>query len=260
MRLAGKVALITGSSSGIGAGIAARFADEGATVVIHASRDIHKANDVAKSIQDRDSSAQVLAVTGDVALAGDVEEIVNKAVSAFGHVDILVNNAGVFTLQSLVDHPEDVWDKIFNVNVKGTFLCCREVVPHFVEIGGGRIINIGSIFGAYGVSDALAYGSSKMAVHGITRCLAIELARKRITVNCIAPGNIYTDLNRPLYESMSDTGDWQDGKRKLAETSYPVGRVGDVKDVAGAAAYLASDDADFVTGQVVYVDGGYSVW
>jgi len=123
---------------------------------------------------------------------------------------------------------------------------------------GGKIVNVGSIFGHNGVPGCLAYGVSKMAIHGLTRMLAVELAPYNVKVNAVAPGNIVTPINIPLYESMSPKGDVEEGKRILAEKLYPIGRLGEVEDIARGIVYLASDDSDFVTGHILFIDGGYS--
>ncbi len=144
------------------------------------------------------------------------------------------------------------------VNVKGQFLCAKAVVPQMMKQKNGKIINVGSIFGHNGVTGCLAYGVSKMAIHGFTRMLAVELAPYNIKVNAVAPGNIVTPINIPLYQSMSPKGDIEEGKRILAEKLYPIGRLGEVWDIARGIVYLASEESDFVTGHILFIDGGYS--
>jgi NAD(P)-dependent dehydrogenase (short-subunit alcohol dehydrogenase family) len=146
-----------------------------------------------------------------------------------------------------------------NVNVKGAFLCIKAVTPIMMEQKSGKIVNVGSIFGYNGVKDCVAYGASKMAIHGLTRMLAVELAPYNINVNAVAPGNIVTPNAIPLYKLMSLKGDVEDGKRILAEKYYPIGRLGKVEDVAKGMVYLASSDSDFVTGHILFIDGGYSI-
>jgi NAD(P)-dependent dehydrogenase (short-subunit alcohol dehydrogenase family) len=257
MRLKGKVAIVTGASSGIGAQTALAFGREGAKVCC-TGRTVARAQAIADQINKETGSDNAMAVKMEVTQNAEVESTVAQVHNKWGRIDILVNNAGIFYMKSLLEHSEEIWDSTMAVNVKGQFLCVKAVVPYMMKQRNGKIINVGSIFGHNGVAGCLAYGVSKVAIHGLTRMLAVELAPYNIKVNAIAPGNIITPINIPLYESMSPKGDVEEGKRILAEKYYPIGRLGDVRDVAQGMIYLASDESDFVTGHILFIDGGYS--
>lgn len=258
MRLNEKVAIVTGASSGIGARIALEFGREGAKVCC-ADLAVTKAQEIANLINKERGSDCAIAVKMDVTKNTEVESTITQVHDKWGQIDILANNAGILYMKSFLEHSERIWDDTMAVNVKGQFLCAKAVVPYMMKQRNGRIINVGSIFGHNGVTGCLAYGVSKMAIHGFTRMLAVELAPYNIRVNAIAPGNIVTPINTPLYESMSPEGDVEEGKRILAEKYYPIGRLGDVRDIAQGMVYLASDESDFVTGHILFIDGGYSV-
>jgi len=257
MRLDGKVAIITGASSGIGARTALEFGREGAKVCC-ADKDLSGSQETAEQINKESGAENAIAVKTDVTQNAEVVSMVDQVHKKWGRIDILANIAGFLYMGGFLEHSEEIWDSTMTVNVKGHFLCTKAVVPHMMKEKDGKIINVGSIFGHNGVAGCLAYGVSKMAIHGFTRMLAVELAPYKIRVNAVAPGNIVTPLNIPLYESMSPKGDAEEGKRILAEKLYPIGRVGDVRDVALGVVYLASDESDFVTGHILFIDGGYS--
>ena len=160
-----------------------------------------------------------------------------------------MNCAGVFFIRLLHELSEDEWDTTLDVNVKGPFFLTQKVAPHMIEQGSGSVIFVGSIFGPRGVPAAASYGASKSALHGLTECLAIELAPSGIRVNAVAPGNIDTPMNQELYEKF--------GGREAFRVQYPLGRIGLEQDVANAVAFLVSDDAEWITGVVMPVDGGY---
>ena len=258
MRLKGKVAIVTGASSGIGTDSALEFGRQGAKVCCTGNRSMKGAEAVAEKINKEMGVDSAIAVKMDVTQITQIEAAVSQIHRKWGKIDILVNNAGTLYMKSFLDHSEKIWDETMAVNIKGHFLCTKAVAPYMIEQKKGKIINVGSIFGHNGVAGCLAYGVSKMAIHGFTHMLAVELAPYNINVNAVAPGNIVTPINIPLYESMSPTGDIEEGKKVLAEKYYPIGRLGDVRDVAGAMIYLASEDSDFVTGHILFVDGGYS--
>ena len=257
MRLKEKVAIVTGAGSGIGAETALEFGREGAKVCC-AGRSLGGVKATAEKINNEAGADNAMAVKADVTRSAEVESAVQQVHQQWGRIDILANIAGILYMKDLLDHTEEIWDATMAVNVKGSFLYAKAVVPYMKEQKFGKIINTGSIFGHNGVSGCLAYGVSKMAIHGFTRMLAVELAPYNIRVNAVAPGNIITPINIPLYESMSPTGNVEEGKRILAEKLYPIGRLGEVQDVALGMVYLASDESDFITGHILFIDGGYS--
>ena len=257
MKLEGKVALVTGASSGIGRAGALALAKAGANVVVNGHSQMQKAEEVAHQIEGMGQKA--IAVRADVSKPQDVDRLVTQAIETLGKVDILFNNAGIGEFVSLEEHSDEMWQRTIDINLTGHFLCCRRVVPEMKKRGKGKIINNGSIFGHQGVPNAVAYGVSKMGIHGLTRCLAVDLAPYKINVNAVAPGNVVTPINDGLYRLMAgETGDIETGKRELAK-NYPLGRLGEVGDITPALLYLASDDSDFMTGQILFLDGGYSV-
>lgn len=192
MRLAGKCALITGASSGIGKGIALRFAREGADVVVNCSRSDSEAREVVHQIEEL--GAKAAAVRADISQTDSVDVLVQKMIQAFGRLDILVNNAGVFIERTLEETSDEIWNKTIDTNLKGQFLCARRCVPEMLKQGKGRIINVASIDSFVAEPNAVAYCASKAGVVGLTTALALELGPKRITVNAIAPGQIDTPL------------------------------------------------------------------
>ena len=250
MRLKDKVALITGAGSGIGRAVVNLFACEGASVV---ASDISLDNARA-AIRDIEGA---VALSGDVSNAEDAERMVQAAVNEFGRLDILVNSAGVTARNALPEgaSPEAVWDKVIDVNLKGTYLVSWSAVPEMEKSGGGSIVNLASTMGLVGYPVGLGggfnpYPPSKGGVVQFTRTLAIDSARKNIRVNCLCPGYIETNMTSALTgnpETMS----------KLTEL-HPMGRLGRPEEVASAALYLASDDSTYVTGAALTVDGGYT--
>jgi NAD(P)-dependent dehydrogenase (short-subunit alcohol dehydrogenase family) len=258
MKLDGKVAFVTGASSGIGARTALEFGREGARVCCCAGLNLDGAKAIAAQINEQAGAENAMAVKVDVTKEIEVDAAVNEAIERWGRIDILANIAGILYMRDFLDHSEEIWDSTMEVNVKGHFLCTKAVVPHMIKQKEGKIVNTGSIFGHNGVAGCLAYGVSKMAIHGFTRMLSVELAPHKINVNAVAPGNIVTPINIPLYESMSPNGDVEEGKRILAEKLYPIGRLGEVEDIARGIVYLSSEDAEFITGHILFIDGGYS--
>jgi 3-oxoacyl-[acyl-carrier protein] reductase len=243
-KLAGKVAIVTGAAHGIGRGIAEAFALEGADVTIADVATDEQAQPALEAIQH--SGRKALFVRTDVANEQHVRTMVDSVLKTFGHVDILVNNAGIFTQALVEDMPIEDWDRVMNVNLRGTFLCTRYVLPHLLAQGGGRIINIASQLGYIGGREAAHYSASKGGVIAFTKALAREVSTRNVQVNAIAPGPIVTDLLR------SETEEWK--AAKLAE--LPIGRFGEVSEVAPTAVFLASDDASYYVGQTLGPNGG----
>jgi NAD(P)-dependent dehydrogenase (short-subunit alcohol dehydrogenase family) len=241
-RLAGKVAIVTGASEGIGEAIAKLFAKEGANVVAVARR--------AHTLQVAyEAYAQVKTISADVAAADSPERIVHAAVSQFGRLDILVNNAGVNDYQLLEATTDENWQRHLDVNLTAMFKLCRRAATHLRASRAGRIINLASIAAVQVQAGLSAYAATKHAVTGLTKVLAVELGPDGITANYLIPGVILTAMTRPIMES--------DPAMKAAFESFSVlGRVGMPIDVARAALFLASDEASFITGHGLAVDGG----
>lgn len=245
MRLKDKVAIITGASRGIGSAIARRFAAEGAKVVVNYNLSEEKASHLAEEI--RNDGGQVITIKADVSKPEEVKQLVRKTIEKYGRIDILVNNAGVMFQQTFLDAPEAVWDKIIDVNLKGAYLCSKEVAPIMLKQKKGKIINISSNSGLYHPSAMrfVEYVVSKAGLNGLTKALALKLG-PFITVNAVCPGWIKTEM-------VADT-DPELEKRLIEETALK--RFGTPDEVANAALYLASDEADFVTGELHIVAGG----
>ncbi len=243
-KLSGKTAVVTGGAKGIGRGIAEAFANEGADVAI---ADIASAEEAQPALEAiRQAGRKALFLRADVANEQQVRTMVDTVLGAFGHIDILVNNAGIFTQGLVEDLPVADWDRVLNVNLRGTFLCTHFVLPHLLKQGGGRIINIASQLGYIGGVEVAHYCASKGGVIAFTKALAREVATRNVLVNGIAPGPILTDL------LASETEEWKSAK--LAE--LPIGRFGEVQEVAPTAVFLASDDASYYVGQILGPNGG----
>ena len=244
-QLEGKVAIVTGASRGIGRAIAERFATEGAKVVVNYVSNEAEASKVVVGIKQ--AGGEAIAVRGDVSKSADVKQLVASAVKQFGRVDILVNNAGVMVTKTALDATEDDWDRTIDVNLKGAYLCSKEVAPLMMKQQGGRIINMSSNSGLYHPSAMrfTEYVVSKAGLNGLTKALALAWG-PHITVNAICPGWIKTDM-------IADT-DPEVEKRIIGETA--LGRWGTPDEIAGAAVFLASKDANFITGELLIVAGG----
>ena len=245
MKLKDRVAIITGASRGIGSAIAKRFAKEGAKVVINYNQSENKASRLVDEI--RKNGGQALAVRADVSKPDEVKQLVKKTVDAFGRVDILVNNAGVMFQNTFLDATEEVWDQTIDVNLKGAYLCSKEVAPIMLKQKKGKIINISSNSGIYHPSALrfVEYVVSKAGMNGLTRALALKLG-PYVNVNAICPGWIKTEM-------VAET-DPEVERMVLEETALK--RFGTADEVANAALYLASDESDFVTGELHLITGG----
>jgi glucose 1-dehydrogenase len=249
-RLTGKTALVTGSSRGIGRGIALRFAEEGANVAINYVGSIAAAEEVLAGVEAAGGRGVLL--RADVSDATEVTRLVDDAVAAFGALDILVNNAGIETHAPFWDVREADYDKVMAVNAKGAFFAAQALVRHLrATARPGRIINISSVHEDLAFPNFAAYCASKGAIRMLTRTLAVELGRLGITINNIAPGAIETPINTALLNDPV--------KLSSLLQQIPLGRLGQPHDVAGLATFLASDEASYVTGSTFYVDGGLSV-
>lgn len=242
-----KTVLITGASRGIGREIALKFANEGYNIVLNYNTSEKKAKELAKQIEKL--GVQCLVYKADVSIASEVESMVEVALKTFGRIDVLVNNAGVALSKLFQLTTTDEVARVFGVNAFGVINCSKAVVPSMVSEKFGKIINISSIWGKVGASMETIYSASKGAVIAFTMALAKELAPSGISVNCVCPGVIDTDM---LLEYTSDE------KNDLKEQT-PLNRLGTAQDVANAVYFLASDNSSFITGQVLTVDGGFAL-
>lgn len=245
--LNGKVAVVTGASRGIGSAIAAKLAAEGAQVIINYNGSADKAEQVKQQIEAAGGVAQTM--QWDVSDAAACDAALAEVVKNFGRIDILVNNAGITRDGLLMRMKDEDFDKVLDINLKGTFNCVRGVSRQMMKQRYGRIINLSSVVGISGNAGQVNYAASKAGVIGLTKSAAKELASRNITVNAIAPGFIDTDM----------TGVLNDGQKERIMGQIPVGRFGAPEDVANLAAFLADEKAGYITGQVISVDGGMAI-
>jgi len=257
MRLAGKVAVVTGAARGIGRGIALRLASEGADVIV-AEVDEAMAEATAREIEKKGRRA--LAVRCDVTKESDVQAVVARVLKEFSHIDILVNNAGTGQrVVETVDLDEGEWDRVMGVNIKGVFICSKHVGRQMMRQESGRIISISSINGISAPPLVAAYNASKWAVIGFTKTLAVELAPYHINVNAICPGPADTDFQRAnMAERSAAMGITESDLRERMRQSVPLGRWTTPDDIGATAAFLASDDSAHMTGEYLVVSGGLS--
>jgi len=243
MKLEGKVALITGGAQGIGRAIALLLAREGAKVVI-SDINLEKARETCREIEALGREA--LAVGGNVADAREAEAMVQQTIEKFGRMDILVNNAGITRDQVLLRMKEEDWDLVLSVNLKGAFHCTKAALRPFLRQKGGKVVNISSVTGEMGNAGQANYAASKAGVLGFTKSIAREYARRNIQVNAVAPGFIDTAMSQAIPQK----------DREFLIKQIPMERLGSPEDVAAAVLFLASPAADYITGQVLNVNGG----
>jgi NAD(P)-dependent dehydrogenase (short-subunit alcohol dehydrogenase family) len=246
--LAGRVALVTGASRGIGRAIAVALAAAGAAVAC-AARSREQVESAAAEIIAAGGRARALRL--DVTRPAEIVASVEEAAAALGPIDVLVNNAGVTSEKKTTEVTDEEWNTVLTTNLTSMFRCARAVAPGMIRLERGKIINIGSMYGIIGVPRYAAYCASKAAVDGLTRSLAAEWARYGIQVNCLAPGYVNTDIPR---EAMAD-----EKRRALMLSKVPARRLGEPEEVGALAVYLASPASDFMTGQTVYLDGGQTM-
>lgn len=252
MRLAGKIAVVTGAASGIGFETAKLFAAEGAFVVV-ADRNAAAAETAAAEIAGSGGKAE--AATADVSVEAQVKTLLDGVKSRHGRLDILVNNAGYGFAGTVADTSVEDWDALFAVNVRGVFLGCKHAVPIFEAQGGGIIVNTASGGAIVGIANRAAYTASKGAVAALTRAMAIDHAEAQIRVNCVAPGTIETPYFTEIFATSPDAA----ALRKGLEDRQVMGRLGRPDEIAKAILFLASDDATFCTGSTLVVDGGWTI-
>ena len=244
MKLEGRVAVITGAGRGLGEAIALRFAREGAAVMLN---DLNPETAVHTADRIRGEGGKAQVVAGSVTDERVVQELMERTVKELGALHVLVNNAGITRDKLLRDMSADDWDAVLNLNLRATFLCCKYATPHMVAAKWGRVINMSSR-AHFGNKGQVNYSASKAGVIGLTRALSLELGKFGVTVNAIAPGIVATPgvTSLPHYQQLVD---------RVAQT-LPIPRLGRPEDVAGVAAFLASDDAEYVTGETIHVSGG----
>ncbi len=250
MKLKGKVSIVTGGGQGIGYAISLRFAREGSYIVIP-DIDADKAKKTCEAIKEGGGTAIFLKT--DVTKPIEVEEMINKAIKEFGKINILVNNAGNRSITPLMEISDEEWDSMIRLNLTSVFLCSQRAIP-YLEKEEGRIINISSIGGLAGFSNRASYCAAKAGVINLTRAMAIELASRKINVNCIAPGITLT----PLTAHYATGHDSDSMAMRTMLNTIPLGRWGKPEEIAAAAVFLVSDEAEYITGITLPVDGGWS--
>jgi 3-oxoacyl-[acyl-carrier protein] reductase len=247
MSLANRVAIVTGGGRGIGRAIVLKLAEAGANVVVNDIGDAEPVEAVVREIKA--IGRQALPILADVSSPSDVDRLVGETIAAYSRIDILVNNAGIARDQLLLRMTEEDWDRVISVDLKSVFLCTKAVLKYMVKQRWGRIISIASIVGIVGNPGQANYASAKAGIIGFTRTIAKEVASRGITVNAIAPGFIDTEMTQRLKE------EWKEELKKR----IPLGYLGSPRDVAEAVAFLAGEEAGYITGHVLAVDGGMAI-
>ena len=242
--LKGKCAVVTGAAKGIGKAIALKLASSGVNIVLNYRSSEDKAIETEKEILSL--GVEVLRIKGDISKPNDVENLIDCAKNKFGKIDIMVNNAGITKDTLLLRMKEEDFDSVINVNLKGVFNCLKAITPVMLKQKEGKIINLSSVVGLVGNAGQVNYAASKAGVIGMTKSLAKEIGSRGITVNAVAPGFIETDMTDVLGDRFKEE----------AKKSIPLKRLGKAEDVAEVVAFLASDSANYITGQVIHVDGG----
>lgn len=252
-RLAGKVALVTGGGSGIGRAIALAFLREGAKVAVAGRREAKLRETLLEAEKGAENG---LAVALDVSRADQAGRAVQETVARFGRLDVLVNCAGILHVSTVEGIPEEQWDELMRVNLKGPFLMSRAALPEFRKAGGGTIVNVGSILGLIAMKDRAAYCASKGGVTMLTKAMAVDHAHEKVRVNCICPSIVETELVRELFAA----GPAGEAARRARIAQIPLGRVGSPQDVAAMSVFLASEESSWLTGAAIPLDGGLSAY
>ncbi|MHA1819794.1 MAG: glucose 1-dehydrogenase [Promethearchaeota archaeon] len=251
--LKNKNVLITGGSRGIGRAIALRFAEEGANIIINYRSSIQSAEETMKLCKERNKSIKIKSIQADVSKEAEIIKMVEKSIEFLGSIDILINNAGIQKMIPSHERSTEEFDKTIAVNLRGAFICSREVLKHFLARNyPGVIINISSPHEVIPKPQFVDYAVSKAGLRHLTRTLALEYAEKGIRINAVAPGATITDMNKNWV--------FDENKRKIVESHIPLGRVATPEDVAPAVAFLASDEASYITGVTLFVDGGAQLY
>ncbi|MFQ5956335.1 MAG: SDR family NAD(P)-dependent oxidoreductase [Candidatus Brocadiales bacterium] len=246
--LRGQVALVTGASRGLGKSMAMALAEAGADIVMVARGPV-KLAEAEKEVADL--GVRTLAITADVTIPEDVDKMVNQAIAKFEKIDILVNNVGTYIGKPIVESTTEEWFNLINTNLTSTYLCCRAVGKHMVERQRGKVVNMAAAIGALGARNSAAYCASKGGVIQLTRALAVEWAKYNITVNAIAPGTMETEITKKMLEDPK--------VKKALVGKVPMKRIGQPSDLAGTVIFLSALGSDYITGQTVFVDGGFSI-
>ena len=251
MKLAHKVAVITGAGSGIGRSTALLFAKEGAKIAV-VDLDSNKGSESVVLITEPGGDAAF--IPADISIASDVRQMVKTTIDAFGRIDILINVAGIFAEGDVVHIAEDVWDRVMEVNLFGTFLCMKYCIPEMIKVGGGAVVNIASEAGLVGIANQVAYNVSKSGVIALSKSAAVDFADKNVRINCLCPGRTLT----PLVEEVINESENPETTRRVLSEDRPLKRMGKPEEIAAGILFLASDDAKYAIGSILSIDGGYT--